>query len=168
MYFSGFKHHSDGLLVTTQHGQTHYQKRAYLCIKFLVSLYSRWIFHVRHSMSGGRLSMNGQPYAWNSTKSGCMFNVCVCSMLFNARGSSTHCVCVCMSVYLCVCVCVPVTALAGATGPFKSKVSSFPPNLPYRCQLIQQLLHDGTCLKQLWETAIQWLQYEMEKVCCGH
>ena len=32
-----------------------------------------------------------------------------------------------------------------------------------RCQLIQQLLHDGAYLKQLWETAIQWLQYEMEK-----
>jgi len=30
-------------------------------------------------------------------------------------------------------------------------------------QLIQQLLHDGAYLKQLWETAIQWLQYEMEK-----
>ena len=98
--------------------------------------------------------MNGQPYAWNSTKSGrCMFNVCV----FNAVqcmctcGSSTHCVCVSMFVYLCVCVCVSVTALVGATGPFKSKVSSFLPNLPYRCQLIQQLLHDGTCLKQFCE-----------------
>ena len=80
-------------------------------------------------------------------------SMCVCSMLFNA---CVHVVlvlivyvCVCMFVYLCVCVCVSVTTLAGATGPFKSKVSSFPPNLPYRCQLIQQLLHDGTCLKQL-------------------
>jgi len=41
MYFSGFTHHSDGLLVIAQHGLTHYQKRAYLCIKFLVSLCSR-------------------------------------------------------------------------------------------------------------------------------
>jgi len=69
-------------------------------------------------------------------------------------------------VCVCVCVCVSVTAVAGATGPFKSRVRSFPPNLLYKSQLIQQLLHDGTYLKQLWETAIQWLQYEMEKVCC--
>ena len=77
--------------------------------------------------------MNGKPYAWNSTKSGrCMFNVCV----FNAVqcmctcGSSTHCgVCLYVCVSVCVCVCVSVTALAGATGPFKSKVSSFPPNM---------------------------------------
>ena len=154
MYFLGFKHHSDGLLVITQCGQSHYQERTYLCIMFLVSLYSKWIFYICHSLSGGRLNMNGQPYAWNSTKSGrCMFNVCV----FNAVqcmctcGSSTHCVCVSMFVYLCVCVCVPVTALVGAKGPFKSKVNSFLPNLPYRCQLIQQLLHDGTCLKQFCE-----------------
>ena len=87
----------------------------------------------------------------------CVFNAvqCVCTC-----GSSTHCVCV------SVCLCVSVTAVAGATGPFKSSVRSFPPNLPYRCQLIQQLLHDGAYLKQLWETAIQWLQYEIEKVCC--
>ena len=87
----------------------------------------------------------------------CVFNAvqCVCTC-----GSSTHCVCV------SVCLCVSVTAVAGATGPFKSSVRSFPPNLPYRCQLIQQLLHDGAYLKQLWETAIQQLQYEIEKVCC--
>ena len=77
--------------------------------------------------------------------------MCVCSMLFNACVHVVLVLIVCVSVCLCicVCVCVSVTALAGATGPFKSKVSSFPPNLPYRCQLIQQLLHDGTCLKQL-------------------
>ena len=34
----GFTHHSDGLLMIIQHGQSHYQKRAYLCIKFLVNL----------------------------------------------------------------------------------------------------------------------------------
>jgi len=103
MYFLGFKHHSDGLLVITQCGQSHYQERAYLYITFLVSLYSRWIFYVCHSLSGGRLNVNGQPYAWNSTKSWrYMFNVCA----FNAVqcmctcGSSTHCVCVCMFVVL--------------------------------------------------------------------
>jgi len=41
------------------------------------------------------------------------------------------------------------------------------PTLPYRCQLMQQLLHDDAYLKQMWQTAIQWLQYEMEKVCYG-
>ena len=132
MYFSGFKLHSDGLLVITQHGQSHYQERAYLYITFLVSLYSRWIFYVCHSLSGGRLNVNGQPYAWNSTKSWrYMFNVCA----FNAVqcmctcGSSTHCVCVSVCLCICVFVCVSVTALAGATDPFKSKVSWFLPNL---------------------------------------
>jgi len=101
----------------------------------------------------------------------CVFNAvqCVCTC-----GCSTHCVCVSVCLCLCVCVCVSVfvcvcvsvTAVVGATGPFKSRVWSFPTNLPYRCQLIQQLLHGGTYLKQLWEAAIQWLQYEMEKVCC--
>jgi len=96
--------------------------------------------------------------------------MCVCSMLFNACVHVVLVLIVCVCLYVCVsvCLCVCVTARAGATGPFKSKVSSFPPNLPCKCQLIQELLHDGTYLKQLWETAIQWLQYEMEKVCCGH
>jgi len=77
--------------------------RAYLCITFLVSLYSSWIFYVCHSTYYEWATL----YAWNHTKSGrCMLNVCV----FNAVqcmctcGSSTHCVCV--SVCLCICVCV--------------------------------------------------------------
>jgi len=74
-------------------------------------------------------------------------SMCVCSMLFSACVHVVLVLIVCVCLY--VCVCVSVTALAGATRPFKSKVSSFPPNLPYRCQLIKQLLHDGTCLKQL-------------------
>jgi len=32
---------------------------------------------------------------------------------------------------------------------------------------MQQLLHDDAYLKQMWQTAIQWLQYEMEKVGYG-
>ena len=66
----------------------------------------------------------------------CVYNAvqCVCTC-----GSSTHCVsvclCVCVSVCVCLCVCVgvcvSVTAVAGATGPFKSSVRSFPPNLLY-------------------------------------
>ena len=80
---------------------------------------------------------------------------CVCTC-----GSSTHCVCVSVCVFVCLyvcvsvclCVCVSVTTVAGATGPFKSSVRSFPPNLLYKCQLIQQLLHDCTYLKQLCET----------------
>jgi len=79
--------------------------------------------------------------------------MCVCSMLFNACVHVVLVLIVCVSVCFCICVfgcvCVFDTALAGATGPFKSKVSSFPPNLPYRLQLIRQLLHDDTCLKQL-------------------
>lgn len=37
----GFTHHSDGLIVIIQHGQTHYQKRAYLCIKFIIQVCNR-------------------------------------------------------------------------------------------------------------------------------
>jgi len=52
------------------------------------------------------------------------------------------CLCVCVCVSVCLCVCVSVTALMG-TSPFKSKercmceslLPSFPPILPYRCQL---------------------------------
>jgi len=50
----------------------------------------------------------------------------------------------------------------------ESLLPSFPPTLPYWCQLMQQLLHNDTYLKQLWQTAIQWLQYEMKRVCSGH
>ena len=90
----------------------------------------------------GRLNKNGQPYAWNMQYKVWEVYVqcCVCTMLFNV---CVHvvlvlivcvcvCLCVCVSVYLCVCVfvCVSVTAVAGATGPFKSSVRSFPPNLP--------------------------------------
>ncbi|CAI8002162.1 Probable ubiquitin carboxyl-terminal hydrolase FAF-X [Geodia barretti] len=37
----GFTHHADGLITIIQHGQTHFHKRAYLCIKFLVALCGR-------------------------------------------------------------------------------------------------------------------------------
>ena len=38
---AGFVHHAEGLLNLIQHGQTHDQKRAYLCMKFLVTLSNR-------------------------------------------------------------------------------------------------------------------------------
>ncbi|XP_064393950.1 probable ubiquitin carboxyl-terminal hydrolase FAF-X [Halichondria panicea] len=37
----GFTHHSDGLIAVIQHGQNHYQKKAYLCIKFLIHMCNR-------------------------------------------------------------------------------------------------------------------------------
>ena len=57
-------------------------------------------------------NMNGQPYAWNSTKSGrCMFNVCVCSMLFNACVYVVLLLIVCVCLYVCVSVCLCVCLL---------------------------------------------------------
>jgi len=119
-----------------------------------------------------------------------LFNACVHVVLVLIVCVSV-CLCVCVfGVY------VSVTAVAGSLVPrpprpafvlqetkagrgglgtrlcsgcyrsFQIQCKVIPSKPPYRCQLIQQLLHDGAYLKQLWETAIQWLQYEIEKVCC--
>ena len=38
---AGFDKHSEGLITIIQNGQTHYQKRAYLCIKFMINMCNR-------------------------------------------------------------------------------------------------------------------------------
>lgn len=40
---TGFTHHADGLITIIQHGQSHFHKRAYLCVKFLVGLCGRLV-----------------------------------------------------------------------------------------------------------------------------
>ena len=41
---AGIAERADGMLMLIRHGQSHvvHQKRAYLCIKFIVTLCSRW------------------------------------------------------------------------------------------------------------------------------
>ena len=41
------------------------------------------------------------------------------------------------------------------------------PPPPLRCVLLQQLLLDDPHLKHPWQSAVQWLQTEMERVRAG-